>query len=59
MKSAGYSSKITTSLFHIKITVSVKKSLHQHGEPCYLHLPIFSYTYTLPFFWKINLMGEA
>ena len=30
-------------LFHMKITVSVTKSLHQDRGPCYIHLPIFSY----------------
>ena len=30
-----------TSLFHMKITVSVTKTLHQDCGPCYLHLPIF------------------
>ena len=29
------------SLSHMKITVSVTKSLHQDCGPCYLHLPIF------------------
>ena len=29
------------SLFHIKITASVTKSLHQDRGLCYLHLPIF------------------
>ena len=32
-----------TSLFHVKITVSVTKSLHQDCGSCYWHLPIFSY----------------
>ena len=30
-----------TSLFHMKITASVTKTLHQDCGPCYLHLPIF------------------
>ena len=30
------------SLFYIKITVCVKKSLHQHLGPCCLHLTVFS-----------------
>ena len=30
------------SLFHIKITVGVKKSLHQNLHPCCLRLPMFS-----------------
>ena len=29
------------SLFHVKITASVTKSLHQVRGPCNLHLPIF------------------
>ena len=38
----------------MKITASVTKSLHQDRGPCYLHIPIFSYTYTLFFCWKIK-----
>ena len=34
-------------LFRMKITTSVTKSSHQHCDLCYLHLPIFSFTYTL------------
>ena len=34
------------NLFCIKITANVTKSLHQDFGPCYLHLPIFSFTYT-------------
>ena len=30
-----------TSLFLMKITASVTKTLHQDCGPCYLHLPIF------------------
>ena len=33
---------------------SATKSLHQDRSPCYLQLPIFSYTYTLFFCWKIK-----
>ena len=29
------------SLFHMKITVNVKKSSHEDRVPCYLHLPVF------------------
>ena len=36
-----------SSLFHTKITGSVTKSSHQDCGQCYLHLPIFSFTYTL------------
>ena len=32
---------LKTSLFHIKITVSVRKSLHQDLAPYYLNLPMF------------------
>ena len=32
---------ICISLLHIKITVSVTKSLYQDCATCYLHLPIF------------------
>ena len=42
------------SLFHMKITVSVKKRSHQHCDPCYLHLPILSFTYTLLVCGKIK-----
>ena len=42
------------SLFHMKITASVTKSLHQDCGLCYSHLPIFSYTYTLLFCCKIK-----
>ena len=45
MKSTGYSTKITTCLFHIKITVSVKKSLHQHCGPCYLFTLAYFFLY--------------
>ena len=45
---------ICISLFYMKITVSVMKSSHQDYGPCYLHLPIFYYTYTLLFCWKIK-----
>ena len=45
--------KTLTSLFHMKITESVTKSLHQDFGPCYLHWPIFSYTYILLFRYKI------
>ena len=38
----------------MKITASVSKSSHQDRGPCYLHLRIFSYTYTLLFWWKIK-----
>ena len=31
----------TSSRFHMKITLSVKKSLYQDCGPCYLHLLIF------------------
>ena len=34
------------SLFHMKIIASVTKSSHQNRGPCYLQLPIFSYTYS-------------
>ena len=40
------------NVFHIKITMSVTRNLHQDCDPCYLHLPIFSYTYTLLFCCK-------
>ena len=40
------------NLFHIKVTASDKKSSHQDRDPCYLHLPIFSYIYTLLSRWK-------
>ena len=42
------------SLFYTKITASVTKSSRQDRGPCYLRLLIFSYTYTLPFCWKIK-----
>ena len=43
------------SLFHMKITASVTKSLHQDCGTCYLHWPIFfPYTYTLLFCCKIK-----
>ena len=36
------------SLFHMKITASVTKRPHQDRSPCYLylHLPVFSFTYS-------------
>ena len=37
------------SLSHLKTTTSVTKSSHQDRGLCYLHSPIFSYTYTLLF----------
>ena len=40
--------------FHLKITVSVTKSLHQDCGPCYLHLPVFSYTYRFLFYCQIK-----
>ena len=36
----------------MKITASVKKSMHQDQGVCYLHLTIFFYTYTLLICWK-------
>ena len=45
---------IRCSLFQMKITASISKSLHQHCGPCYLHLPIFSFTYTLLICGKIK-----
>ena len=42
-------------LFQTKITASVSKNLHQDRRgPCYLHLPIFYYEYTLLFYIKIK-----
>ena len=41
-----------SSLFHMKITASVTNSSHQDRGPCYLHSPIFSYTFILC--WKIK-----
>ena len=38
---------IRWSLFQMKIPASVSRSSHQHCGPCYLHLPIFSFTHTL------------
>ena len=38
---------IRCSLFHMKVTTSVTKNLHQHCDYCYLDLPIFSFTYSL------------
>ena len=38
---------IRCSLFHMKITTSVTKRSHQYCDPCYLHLPTFSFTYSL------------
>ena len=38
----------------MKHTTGVTKSLHQDCDLCYLHLPIFSCTYTLLFCWKIK-----
>ena len=35
------------SLFHMKITESVKKSSHEDRGPCYLHSPIFFLIHTL------------
>ena len=46
---------LCTSLFHTKITARVTKSLHQGCGPCYLHLPNFSFTYTLFFCGKIKI----
>ena len=44
------------TLFHMKITVSVTKSLHQNHGLCYLHLTsFFSFTYTLLFCNKIKI----
>ena len=42
------------SLFHMKTTGSVTKSSHEDCGLCYLHLYIFSYTYTLLLCWKIK-----
>ena len=47
-------SRSDTSLFHMKIIVRVTISSHQDRGQCYLHLPIFSYTYTLLFCGKIT-----
>ena len=44
---AHSSTSLGPNLFYMKITVSVTKSLHKDCGLCYLHLPIFSYTYTL------------
>ena len=38
----------------MKITASVTKSSHEHCGQYYLHLSIFSYTYTLLFCWKMK-----
>ena len=38
----------------MKITTSVTRSSHQQCDPCYLHLPIFSFTYTLRVCGKIK-----
>ena len=43
-----------SSLFHMKITASGTKNLHQDRGQCYLHLPIFPYTYSLLSYWKIK-----
>ena len=45
---------IRYSLFHMKITTSVTRSSHQQCDPCYLHLPIFFFTYTLLLCGKIK-----
>ena len=45
------------SFFHVQITVSVTKGSHQDHDPCYLHLPIFSFTYTLPVCAKIIVIA--
>ena len=47
-------SPLQLSLFHMKIAASVTKNSHQNRGPCYLHLPIFPYTYILLFRWKIK-----
>ena len=48
-----------SSLSHMKITISVTKSLHQDRGPYYSHLPIFSYAYTLLFYCgkKVNVVA--
>ena len=46
------------SLFHMKITASVAKSLYQVQGRCYLHFPIFFlYMHSL-FFWKIKICSD-
>ena len=39
---------IYISLFHMEITASVAKCLHQDFGRCYLRLPIFILIHTLP-----------
>ena len=46
-------SPLQLSLFHMKIAASVTKNSHQNHGPCYLHLPVFPYTYIL-ICWKIK-----
>ena len=41
-------------LFHMNIIVAITTSLHEDCGPCYLYLPISSYTYTLLLCWKIK-----
>ena len=45
---------LTSSVFHMKITASGTKSSHQNCGLSYLHLPIFSYTYTLQLCWEVK-----
>ena len=35
-----------SSLFHMKITASVTKNLHQDCGPCYLHVPLLLYIHS-------------
>ena len=42
------------SLFHLEIAACVKKSFLQDHGLCYIHLPLFSNTYTLLFHCKIK-----
>ena len=49
---------IRWSLFQMNISASVSRSLHQHCGPCYLHLPIFSFTHTLLVSGKIKSCSD-
>ena len=47
------------SVFSIWKSLSVTKSSHQNCGPCYLNLPILSYTYTLLFCWENKVVAIA
>ena len=57
MKSTGYSTKITTCLFHIKITVSVKKKLASTLWPVLFTLAYFFLYINSPFLLENKFDG--